>query len=511
VTVTDVAASGSDHSASSSSNLPPPVSLLANRRDAPKVMPWTAKGTRPSDPLSNEDRLRLMSAYEGDVRARSATASSESLWRTWVFYHKRWFGEQADPLPITVGSLKAVVAQLKDQKYASIGNMISVAKDRHVGAQYSWSEFLVREARRGTRTGTRGKGAPHQDDEFDLDSAFALGLGEEPLCPGGPCNTMLALEVGAFHVLREIELSTALASSVTFNPDSLEETFALPVSKTDPKAIGCTRTWGCVCDGTHNKPCCYHAMVDQFEWLTRSFPETPFEELPLFPQPNGEVVEKEAMVRTIEKVAELLGEPLRDQQGRRRFGGHSLRVLGSRRLARLAIPIVTIMLLARWASTIIMRYIKDAPLKALTCEYRVRASARTYSLEDASKAVGKNCRKALEADTTKYQEQQDKLEKLLARLDALEEKAALPKYVENRASGVLHRADTSDPAEFGGVDRVTPCGWHYHGCNSVRHKMLPPFLAARLICSRCLKFERAAAMVESSVSSSTSSDEHMAV
>jgi len=422
-----------------------------------------------------------------------------------VFYHKRWFGEQADHLPITVGSLRDVVAQLKDQKYASIGNMISVAKDRHVGAQYSWSEFLVREARRGSRTGTRGKGAPHQVDEFDLDSAFVLGLGEEPLCPGGPCNTMLALEVGAFHVLREIVLSTALASAVTFNPESLEETFALPVSKTVPKANGCTRTLGCVCDGTHNKPCRYHAMVEQFDWLSRTFPDTPFEELPLFPQPTG------AMVRTIEKDAELLGEPLRDQQGRRRFGGHSLRVLGSRRLARLAIPIVTIMLLARRASTIIMRYIKDAPLKALTGEYHVRASAGTYSLEDASKAVGKNCRKALEADTTKYQEQQDKLEKLLTRLDALEVRATLPKYVENRASGVLHRADTSDPSEFGGVDRITPCGWHYHSDNSIRHKSLPPFLAARLICSRCLMIERAAAVVESSVSSSNNCDEHMAV
>ncbi len=68
-------------------------------------------------------------------------------------------------------------------------------------------------------------------------------------------------------------------------------------------------------------------------------------------------------------MAELLGEPLTDQLGRNRYGGHTLRVSGARRLARLAIPTASIMLLARWASLTILRYIQDAPLKGLTLEY----------------------------------------------------------------------------------------------------------------------------------------------
>jgi len=66
---------------------------------------------------------------------------------------------------------------------------------------------------------------------------------------------------------REIELSTALASSVSFNDEITEGPFCLPVSKTDPRALGCTHSWSCVCDGLRSIPYAYHAMKDQIYWL----------------------------------------------------------------------------------------------------------------------------------------------------------------------------------------------------------------------------------------------------
>ena len=159
-----------------------------------------------------------------------------------------------------------------------------MAKDRHLDARFTWNEFLAREVRRATRSGTRGRGAAKQDDEIDSDAAFALNLGERPLTLGGPCNFMKVLEVGAVYILREIEVSTARASAVSFNHEKNEESFCRPASKTDPRAIGCVRSWGCVCVGHHKTSCAYHALEEQIEWLAEKFPEIPFTELPLFPQ-----------------------------------------------------------------------------------------------------------------------------------------------------------------------------------------------------------------------------------
>ena len=90
------------------------------------------------------------------------------------------------------------------------------------------------------------------------------------------------MEVGSFHIFREIELSFVIASSVDINWETREDTFSLPVSKTDPRAVGCTRTWGCVCDGQHSSPCAFLAMIDQLEFLENKFLGVAFVDLPLF-------------------------------------------------------------------------------------------------------------------------------------------------------------------------------------------------------------------------------------
>ena len=69
--------------------------------------------------------------------------------------------------------------------------------------------------------------------------------------------------------------------------------------------------------------------------------------------------------------------------GRDAFTGHVWRISGSRLLARLGIQIALIMLLARWGSATIMRYVKDAPLKALTADYK-RAIKGKLAMENAS-------------------------------------------------------------------------------------------------------------------------------
>ena len=303
--------------------------------------------------------------------------------------------------------------------------------------------------------------------------------------------------------MREIELSTALASSVSFNDEITEESFCLPVSKTDPRALGCTRSWSCVCDGLHSIPCAYHAMKDQIYWLEETLLGIPLEELPLFPNQAGLVVDKIAVVETIEYIAMLPGEDLLDQQCRHRFGRNTLRISGARRPARLAISTATIMLLARWSSMVVLRYIREAPLKALTQEYRSRTGKPTYSLRDVSRGiVGKTRAAAIQQNAEKYELHDRILNDLAERISAVSNRLDLPTYVRNCTSSAYHRADTTSMTEYGLSDKITPCGGKYHRHNSQMYRALPPLTPAHDICGRCLKLERSEAQVQAAVESS---------
>ena len=113
--------------------------------------------------------------------------------------------------------------------------------------------------------------------------------------------------------------------------------WCLPASKTDVKALGKARRWGCVCAGSLDLPCPVHAVLSQLRLLEDTFGSVRVAagELPVFPSLVGGFVEKRHVVLCIEAVATLLKEPLVDPGGVLRYGGHSLRVTGARTLASL--------------------------------------------------------------------------------------------------------------------------------------------------------------------------------
>ena len=67
--------------------------------------------------------------------------------------------------------------------------------------------------------------------------------------------------------------------------------------------------------------------------------------------------------------------------GRCTVGEHVWRVSGSRHLAALDVPTPIIMRLARWGSDVILRYIADAPLSALTRVYLDRLHLSNAALK----------------------------------------------------------------------------------------------------------------------------------
>ena len=106
-----------------------------------------------------------------------------------------------------------------------------------------------------------------------------------------------------FFCTREIELSLALRCHLSVNPVAKPVSWNLPCSKTDPQALGKTRTWDCVCDGSLDKPCAFHALARHCTYLDQKFSGMPQDALPLFPDLAGNTVEKVMVVKLIEAAA----------------------------------------------------------------------------------------------------------------------------------------------------------------------------------------------------------------
>ena len=365
--------------ASTSSHLPPGPRVVQTTN-------YTVRGVLPSANLTDANRIDLLQALEGDTVAQSTAASRASAVRTWSLLHLRWFGPTTPVLPITCDSMRAVAAQMKCGGYRTFPNYVTAMKAVHKKG-FTWDGGLD-DCRHDCEASTqRGIGPSRQSLELPVSELSSLELPCEPLVPDGPVCPLYWATLSAFHVLRGAESACALASSLQICASTVTETWSLPVSKTDPQAVGCRRSWGCVCSGTpprslpssSSRPCPYHAAVGLKAYLVEHFGDEdgllPVG-LPLFPNCSGGWCARAGFLGTIAVLAERLKVTTVDDLGRSTIGEHVWRISGSRHLAALDVPIPIIKLLARWGSDTVMRYIADAPLSALTRVYldRVRAS-----------------------------------------------------------------------------------------------------------------------------------------
>ena len=374
--------------------------------DTPKrlapVLQYTVRGKAPSSALTPEQRALDLSRLEEDVLARSTAASRDSNFRTWTLFHLRWFGASKPTLPLEAVSIRAVAAQMKAARYRSFPNFVSAAKAMHLQG-FAWAEELERCRRQCCASTQRGIGPSRQAIELPIRALATLAIGPEPLVDNGPIGPASWAVLSAFHMTRGAETACALASSLSVNCIDLTESWFLPVSKTDPTARGCLRTWGCVCLAAEVRPalrlCPYHAAVDHLALLKAKFGLSDGSlptALPLFPNSRGDWCAKAGFVGTVRELAAMLGLSTADALGRDVVGEHAWRVSGSRYLASLDVPIPIIKLLARWGSDTVLRYIADAPLSALTQVYldrvqmdglaaRAARAASSESLRDAVK------------------------------------------------------------------------------------------------------------------------------
>jgi len=429
--------------------------------------------------LTESDRARIMETFMSDMRARSSIGPHASWLRTWVRLHERWWGQSVPPWPLSPDNIFVVAALMKDAGYRSFPNYVSAAKDTHIQMGYPWSHQLKLAVTRATASTQRGIGAAHQCQELPLTEALSVIHGPAPIVNQGPAQCGHVFIMGEFHVVRGIELISALASHLTVDEVALTETWHLPVSKTDAQAIGCSRTWGCTCG--HAPACPYHTAAAHLHWLKATFGDaqgTMPPDLPLFPTITGKHTSAERLSSTVAAVADLLGKQLTDDMGRASFSEHVFRVSGSRMLARAGIPVELIKLLARWSTSIVDRYIGDAPLERLT--HSLCGMPHGINFADVPLAEP-----AAHGPLTPSPDPAPQLQQLSTHVQLLSDELE-PQFLINHRSGVYHRKGTFGHRSSPSMWRA-PCGW-YFGAPEAKATWLAAITeqSPDLICSTCL-------------------------
>ena len=100
-------------------------------------------------------------------------------------------------------------------------------------------------------------------------------------------------------------------------------------------------------------------------------------DFPAFPTATGGVPSKSGVLETIEGIAGKMGLPIVNDQGRKIYGVHSLRVSGAVHLTEIGIEIFLLRILFRWRSELVLRYAGEAPLGRLIEKYLEGSRSRT--------------------------------------------------------------------------------------------------------------------------------------
>ena len=440
---------------------------------------------------SSSSRAIAVVNLETDMHAASSYATRKSTLGTWLRFHQEWFGDSVEPFPLTEEVLTAVAAMFKAGRYRSFPQYLSRAEEEHVRHEHAWTQVLDWVAKQCGRSVTRGIGPARQSAGFSVADVVNLETDHCEVVEQGPLNGQAMLVVASFFMLREAEMSAATVGHLHMDEVKKEVTLTLSVSKTDVKALGVQRSWGCVCSGMPRTPCPVCFLAAHIKVLAHEFGEPLPKDLPLFPTATGEVPTKAKVVATIEHFMTKLGKETIGIHGNKVFGGHSCRVAGARYMASLGIDLLTIQLLGRWGSDVVLRYVSEVPLGAVT--KRIVDIFKTASLEEMTRVNEATLEKKLTEMNMKT-EQLDILKDELGRLkiQMMEAPASSasssasrgepPRFVANEDSRVVHAAASC----LGPTSSwTTRCGWAFAKARSAAVRDIPVPGWAR--CATCFR------------------------
>ena len=209
--------------------------------------------------------------YQQDKYAATSHASRAAWLRTWMSMHDAVFAREVvrpPPFPLTPLIIDKVATLFKAAGYLSFDNYMFRAKSEHLALGIcgpgAWSAELSAAMKDAIRSCNRGAGTSRQSQPLDVGRVAGLGLPDEPVVDSGPVAPADFVTAGSFFLLREIELAAARQWHVTFSVDETSVTWSLPSSKTDPRAVGVSRTWDCCCSVESLFPACpVYALLRQ--------------------------------------------------------------------------------------------------------------------------------------------------------------------------------------------------------------------------------------------------------
>jgi hypothetical protein len=358
--------------AGSSSDAPPGE----RRADAPCIRSY-GQGNQ-LDALSIASNTELLSKAQLDLSNRkySNTTLRPREARLALWDQLLRASGVRDPFALTPDIIMSGAAILQAAGYRSTMAYVDIAAQEFVrrgGTKSQLLELTIRDARRAC---ARGQGAPKHSGAFPMERLIELQESKTPFVPNGPLWPRRTLTCGMWWLTREIELSNAVVGDVSRpEPDSVR--WNLPASKSDPKALGMSRTHKCGCGGLANSvavvdvnmcPACnlwsqmldarafsahvqkHHEYFDEGSELSRG------EHFPLFPTAKGRFPTKFCMIGTIVSAATKLDLEI-NLGNKPVFGGHSLRRGGAQYLARSGVDVWRIQALARHSSSAILLYL----------------------------------------------------------------------------------------------------------------------------------------------------------
>ena len=379
--------------------------------------------------------------------------------------------------------------------------IFGTAKKQHVlkhGALPSELEVVMADTLRSVE---RGLGPSKLKDCFRLEDLTAIDL--DGKSPEFRVRYHMVI-LGCHFLTREIELSATLRKHLTVDTTKQIVTWTLPVSKTDTRGQLIARSHKCLCNWSHPQLCPYHSAVEVLK-LTKALQMEDMDG-PLFSE-NFQPMTKQYAIDCIRQVLKAAALPTTREgvQGQvEMFHGHSLRVSGAQYLTRLGLSTTLVMLLGRWGSQAIMRYIQDSPLQELL---QARGVPNTASgSEPAPREVhiprdleSEPAFKKLKADQAEVNEELGRLRVIHKEL--VEDMARInyvPAYVVGK------KTHLPDPREkhFNPRSWTTKCGWSY-GMTKFRRTD-----ESGDQCKKCFNIDRNPDQVESGedTPSSSSSD-----